>query len=162
MKWWERPEVVNAQTCACTQTEQRRRTRTNGTIALVRQCLRCGRQVGPALPQAGVQLATLPAWDEGLPERWYQQFQQTIETAKASTDKDWWTRYEAHLQSPKWASIRARVIARAGGLCEGCREREGYQVHHLTYTHLGDELLYELVLLCDGCHERAHEHTEDA
>lgn len=24
------------------------------------------------------------------------------------------------------------------------------------------KLLYELVLLCDGCHERAHEHTEDA
>ena len=64
--------------------------------------------------------------------------------------------YREYLLSPEWKALRRKVIDRCGGLCEGCREERVTQVHHLTYAHVRDELLFELVGLCDACHERAH------
>ena len=37
--------------------------------------------------------------------------------------------------------------------------RPATQVHHLTYAHLGDELLFELISVCDDCRKRIH-HSE--
>lgn len=53
------------------------------------------------------------------------------------------------------------AVARARGVCEGCRSARATQVHHLTYQHAGHvvpggELLWELVAVCDDCHDRAH------
>ena len=39
-------------------------------------------------------------------------------------------------------------------MCEGCGVRRAAQVHHLTYEHVGDELLFELVAVCGQCHDR--------
>lgn len=68
----------------------------------------------------------------------------------------WRLIYEAHLNSDKWRDIRGRVMERAQGICEGCRRGRAAQVHHLTYLHLGDEFLWELVAVCLDCHKRAH------
>jgi len=68
--------------------------------------------------------------------------------------------YDAYLLSGKWAEKRRKVLKRAGGLCEGCREREAEQIHHLTYRHIYDEFLFELVALCRPCHDRIHEDGE--
>jgi 5-methylcytosine-specific restriction endonuclease McrA len=65
--------------------------------------------------------------------------------------------YNKYLQSDDWKAKRGKVLERCDGLCEGCREAPATQVHHLTYNHVGDELLYELVGICDACHERVHE-----
>jgi replicative DNA helicase len=65
-------------------------------------------------------------------------------------------RYHEYLLSPEWMALRRKVLDRCGGLCEGCREERVTQVHHLTYAHVRNELLFELVGLCDACHERAH------
>lgn len=58
------------------------------------------------------------------------------------------------------AAKRARVLLRAGRKCEGCGE-EATQVHHLTYEHVFEEFLFELIAVCRGCHERLHDHGED-
>lgn len=68
----------------------------------------------------------------------------------------WRQKYEAHLESDKWHMIRRRVFARSRGDCEGCGLRKATQVHHLTYTRLGDEMLFDLVAICDECHEKIH------
>ncbi|MGI8399864.1 hypothetical protein ACRYWZ_26180 [Agrobacterium deltaense] len=49
------------------------------------------------------------------------------------------------------------MFKRSGGMCEGCGLAEAKQVHHLTYKHVGCEFLFELVAICDGCHERLHQ-----
>lgn len=65
-------------------------------------------------------------------------------------------RYSAYLLTPGLRARRAKVLHRAGGKCEGCLERPATQVHHLTYEHVGDELLFELVAICDVCHSKIH------
>jgi hypothetical protein len=76
---------------------------------------------------------------------------------RPAINADWWAWYNDYLQSDDWKLKRRKVYDRCRGLCEGCRDRPVTQVHHLTYAHVGDELLYELVGLCDDCHEKAHE-----
>ena len=71
-------------------------------------------------------------------------------------DREWWAWYSAYLETPEWAARRQLVFLRARGVCEGCRSASPTHVHHLTYEHAGDELLYELVALCQPCHQRAH------
>lgn len=68
----------------------------------------------------------------------------------------WRTWYAAYLRSAAWSAIRAKVIRRAKGLCEGCGEARASDVHHLTYAHVGAEFLFELVALCRACHVRWH------
>jgi hypothetical protein len=33
-------------------------------------------------------------------------------------------------------------------------------VHHLNYQRLGDEMLFDLVALCEGCHQKLHPHRD--
>lgn len=78
------------------------------------------------------------------------------EAAKAQADAEWRRRYDAHMVSPKWRTIRAKVIARAGAICEGCASAPAVQAHHMTYVHMGDEFLWELKAVCKRCHDRFH------
>jgi len=72
---------------------------------------------------------------------------------------EWRDRYEKYLQSPEWKAKRRLVFKRCGGVCEGCGEIRATEVHHLTYEHLGNELLWELAAACRDCHERVHENS---
>ncbi len=65
-------------------------------------------------------------------------------------------RHRSYLASLTWKQKRDKVWRRAGGVCEGCMEAAATQVHHLSYRHWGNELLFELVALCAACHERCH------
>jgi DnaB-like helicase N terminal domain len=82
--------------------------------------------------------------------------------ARLTEGGDWWSWYSEYLNSDAWKAKRRKVLDRCGGLCEGCREDRVTEIHHLTYAHVGDELLFELVGLCDACHERAHRSNSPA
>jgi 5-methylcytosine-specific restriction endonuclease McrA len=64
--------------------------------------------------------------------------------------------YSAYLKSPIWKAKREKILLRAKGVCEGCGENAASQVHHLSYRHIYNEFLWELVAICDGCHDRVH------
>ena len=64
--------------------------------------------------------------------------------------------YERHLKTEKWKKIREKVFKRANNICEGCMDREPVVAHHLTYSNVGDELLFQLVALCQECHDKCH------
>lgn len=64
--------------------------------------------------------------------------------------------YAEYLRSTEWAARRERVMQRAGGICEGCRMQPATEVHHLTYEHMTQEFLFELVAICSDCHARWH------
>ena len=64
--------------------------------------------------------------------------------------------YEEHLQSEYWHRIRKKVLLRDDFLCQGCLENQATQVHHTTYSHLGNELAFQLISLCASCHSKVH------
>ena len=126
-----------------------------GGIQYVQQCLRCGGSVGSAVPHSKVQ--TLPTdWDETLNERWTASVRATIaESRRAETD-DRRARYAAYLDTTQWKQKRAAVLQRERSICQGCGSNRACDVHHLTYAHVGKELLFELVALCRACHDVVH------
>jgi hypothetical protein len=139
-----------------------RRTVAGGGVQIVRQCVRCGAPVGGAVKKAS-EHASLPAFDEAIAL----EFEAQKETArreilarhlalqlarKAEHQKE----YAAHTETPEWAAKRAKVLERAQDLCEGCRENPAVEVHHLTYKHIYNEFLFELVAVCRPCHEPLH------
>lgn len=65
----------------------------------------------------------------------------------------WWSRYTAYLSTPQWSAKREAALERDHYLCQACRRREATQVHHTTYKHVGNEPLFELVSLCEVCHD---------
>lgn len=64
--------------------------------------------------------------------------------------------YDDYLRSPAWKRRVAKIMHRAGGVCEGCLTNPAEHVHHLTYAHRGNEFAFELVALCVACHSRIH------
>ena len=61
--------------------------------------------------------------------------------------------YLSYLQSPEWQQLRTRAMAHYGGSCVICNSRDNLQVHHRTYERLGQELITDVTVLCDRCHE---------
>jgi hypothetical protein len=132
---------------------------TTGNLRQLRhQCLDCGRVMGGSLKHA-LAPANTPLFDEALQqdgerlenEHWQKHWHQ-----RARDDAEWRSRYEEHLGSEKWRELRRRVLKRAGGICEGCGIDQATECHHLTYTHTGDEFLFELTAVCSQCHRRIH------
>ena len=65
-------------------------------------------------------------------------------------------KYENYIHSSKWRRRRARALMLGNYKCAKCGARNKLQVHHLSYQHLGDELDYELMVLCHSCHQKVH------
>lgn len=147
-------------TCTEPAHEIRKKTMRNGLPMYGVQCVTCGRQVGAWLAK-GDWPADAPEWDDGATRRhWNAQLaadQAARNEAKAAESAAWFSDHDAYLCTPQWESLRDRVRLRAGGLCEGCRQRNGLQAHHLTYVRWKRELLIDLAWLCKDCHDRAHE-----
>ena len=142
--------------------------------AEVDQCKACGAQRGGAFKRSA-QFEGLPKFKEGSNDRWQAGLNaerrlvesEYLAKARAEASSNIGTPmqealdYAAYLRTDDWQRKRARVLHRANGICEGCLERPATEVHHTTYDHRGNELLFELVALCRDCHLKAHpEHRE--
>lgn len=76
---------------------------------------------------------------------------------KEKADKEWWDRYDDYIEnSPKWQNIRQKVLERDNGKCQGCLINKATQVHHLTYKNVCNEFMFELISICEICHNRYH------
>lgn len=141
--------------CDGTDFELRRRTLGNGSIQFVHQCTCCGRAVSNPVPRASIRnVASLPAWDDSLAGR----FEHRRAARRDADRAEWFREHNAYLKSQAWRARRTAVLARAKGICEGCAGAVATQVHHLTYEHWKNEFLWELVAICEDCHERIHPH----
>lgn len=144
--------------CGSDRTELRKKTASNGAEMFAYQCLACGRSTSSWIKRASISNpAAVPSWDAELQSKYDDYNRSLWMDERTQVQRQRRQFYVQHLQSPKWRSIRSRVMQRAGGQCEGCGQSAAREVHHLTYDHLGDELLFELVALCGLCHERAHD-----
>lgn len=159
-------EIPNHLKCPCSRTEIRRRTLRSGVVIFALQCLSCGRQIRAvkkdspevqALTDARPFDETLQAaWDERV--RAFYQNRRLVEQVQREQERaDWWERYTAYLKTTEWRVKRQAVMTRANNWCEGCAMRPAVQVHHLSYAHMGNEFLFELVAVCLECHTRIHQ-----
>ena len=65
-------------------------------------------------------------------------------------------RYEEYLQSSHWKTLRKIMLESAGWKCKLCEAKGNLHVHHLNYENLGEELISDLVVLCNPCHRKIH------
>lgn len=149
--------------CPHKKQEIRRRTRSNGTMAFVMQCLGCGhemRTVAKTDPLRTALIAPPPEWDSTISERYYKdrtdRWKQEAENRKLERQRD----YERYLNSVEWRERSTRRLMVDQHQCQarlsGCL-RTATQVHHLSYTHLGNEPLFDLISVCRTCHEQITE-----
>lgn len=65
--------------------------------------------------------------------------------------------YLAKLRDPRWQKKRLEILERDGWTCQKCYDSEStLHVHHRWYTKGADPWEcpdYQLVTLCEGCHE---------
>jgi hypothetical protein len=151
--------LIEQARCLHPQVGVRHRVNSGGRQYYTRQCLDCGEPVGTAVANS-VALAdgrVPPQFDEKLLARSRENVSRFYAGQRAERKQAFWNWYDAYLQSDTWRAKRAQALKRDNGLCQGCLKRPATQVHHLTYAHVGDELLFELASICDECHERAHE-----
>jgi 5-methylcytosine-specific restriction endonuclease McrA len=114
------------------------------------------------------EFAKAPAWNESHEEQ-YEAMREAERSAiiqthvrKQKRGADGFKReYDLYLSSAEWKAKRAKVLDRAKGICEGCLEQKATQVHHLTYKHFKCEFMFELIAICDECHARLHDDSDE-
>jgi 5-methylcytosine-specific restriction endonuclease McrA len=155
----------NEKPCACQEAVIVKKQCSDGRWQAKRQCVRC---LGTRSVSGKYDIASLPCAKENTvrlkQEHEYRLRVNRHNASIAIMDKfrghvktAWHDAHEEFMRSPRWASIRKRVLERDRCLCQGCLMAEATVVHHLNYNReFGDELMYDLVSLCRRCHDRAH------
>jgi len=148
--------------CQHEVAELRRFTMSNGTVHFTLQCQNPAclrRPTGQFISRAKLRETLTDAFIDAIPDfdhdgrECANQAVRVLADAEREVRQDsWWARYDRYMNSPEWQVKRRRVIARDHGQCQIC-DVIGNHVHHLTYVHLENEYLFELVLLCRGCHK---------
>ena len=70
--------------------------------------------------------------------------------------------YDDYLRSPEWKAKRQIIIKREANICQGCLSAPIEEVHHSTYSNIGDELMFQLIGLCSNCHRKVHHINSDS
>ena len=61
-----------------------------------------------------------------------------------------------YLASTKWKQLKSLRALLANSKCEYCDATNNLELHHITYAHLGNENIKDVVLLCSVCHNTLH------
>lgn len=67
--------------------------------------------------------------------------------------------YQEYLNSPEWQEVRLVALKRSGNKCQICGSKHNLDVHHNSYTNLGNEHkhLEDLIVLCAEHHLLYHD-----
>lgn len=163
--------------CSHSQSEVRSRITKHGAQTYYRQCVRCGQSMGQVSTHtlSDCERELCSVFDEDQSARW-----QKAKTAQADDMKliaeeqyialveaynkwaeeettQWRRRYSEYIHSSEWQRKRTLVLERDNYLCQACLLNKAYDIHHLTYQHLTQEFMWELVSVCRSCHEEIHQ-----
>lgn len=61
---------------------------------------------------------------------------------------------DPYYSSEEWNVRRKMVFRRDGDICQCCLSATSTQIHHLSYEHFRNEPLFDLVSVCQPCHEK--------
>jgi 5-methylcytosine-specific restriction endonuclease McrA len=150
--------------CKHQQVELRKKTTANAGVMIRQQCVFCGCSVGHSRKKSeftAEEFANIPPWDDHLKNRHFEKRSAAYATLRDNADAEvrakWLASYNAYLQTPEWKRKSVLVLKRDKHRCQGCLNAPATQAHHLTYEHVGEEFLFELVAVCDACHKRLHD-----
>lgn len=65
--------------------------------------------------------------------------------------------YKEYLQTDHWKKKRLQALKRYNFRCQTCNSNNKLHVHHRTYERRGEELITDLICLCDKCHSKFHD-----
>lgn len=142
-----------------------RRVLSNLSVQYGNQCQTCGTwnavKKKSLMPQ---EMLNAPDFDDSISIAYFEKRQEeyrkdfsasVIDRMVELREKNakWWADYNEYLRSDKWRDKRARVLERDARICQACLKRSATQVHHKTYDHVFDEPLFDLISICDVCHD---------
>lgn len=147
--------------CDCSSKEPRTKTNSDGRIVFGFQCTNCGKFEPRKKDSFGLNPPTNTV-DLEIVNNFRHRQQEFANAQRDQKKSDWFAWYSDYLKTPQWQSKRLAVLKRDRYLCQGCMSRRASQVHHLSYEHCGNELLWELTSVCDDCHKKIHPHMQEA
>ncbi len=154
---WQQAEAEFG--CQHTQRALRRKTLSNGAIQYRRQCLNCGNgglAVKHEIAEAEQRRDDIPPYDEAAEDEWYARQRLRADELRGERSEAWFAEHDAYLHTSIWMRRRDYVIARDNNRCQaflpGCT-RIAEQVHHLSYDHWKNEPLFDLISVCNFCHD---------
>ena len=66
-------------------------------------------------------------------------------------------KYKRYLRSKKWRKKKKECIEFYGEFCFMCgKYSKRLQIHHLSYSNIGNESMSDLMALCSRCHKLIH------
>lgn len=147
----------------------------SGTIQVKKQCNSCGEVVGSAiggyskeakewLPEVDKHRKenyTTIKWD--LIQAFHNKRRQLQQLQQDERQTQWWIRYKIYLASNTWKEKRTKALFRDKYLCQACLNNPATEVHHKSYEFVdfkGSEPLFDLVSMCNKCHEALHKIKE--
>lgn len=83
------------------------------------------------------------------------------QTGPIEEDEPTTINYKEYIQSAAWKLKADAAKKRAGYRCQVCYGTDRLQAHHRTYIRLGNELLTDITVLCDKCHETISPKKDD-
>lgn len=154
--------------CRHQQVQLRKKIMANAGVMIRQQCVFCGCSVGHSRKKSEFttkELASIPPWDDNLKNYHFEKRSTAYAQLRANADAEirakWLAHYDAYRQTPEWKRKSALVLKRDKHRCQGCLSAPATQAHHLTYEHVGEEFLFELVAVCDACHKRFHDNDDN-
>jgi transcription elongation factor Elf1 len=137
-------------------------THSNDTKHYCLECQTCGkRNAVKRVVLTPTQIVNAKPASDTLSQEYWKQRQGEWQRERDEKNTEWWRRYNGYLQTPKWRDKRDRVLRRDNYVCKACEHRRATQAHHLTYKHAFDEPLFDLIAICDLCHESLHTMEHD-
>lgn len=145
-------------------------TNAGGQLCYATQCQNCGHK-SPNISHAEARArqqrgepcvpfneALANAESDRLTRAW-EQARADREAQEELARQKWFKEYTEYLKTPAWKKKRAIILDRDNYTCQGCLSRPATDVHHRTYEHVTREFAFELISLCESCHERLHGHS---
>lgn len=130
--------------CEHLTQELRYRITDAGRRRYVYQCIDCGEPV-KRVPHSEA-IGTEAPFNERL-----------LKMRQDKQQDEWFIKYNEYLSSPQWRARRRLVLARDNYTCQACLLAPADEVHHLTYAHVFNEPLFDLISICRRCHETVTE-----
>jgi len=139
-----------------------------GSFQLRKQCENCHRILGRSYPQKEHNMheivdsdviahqtfkeMRLDNWRAFVANNKRQICEELTEHIEFIDKKIAYMEYKQYLNSKKWKAKRKLVLKRDNYTCQSCLSAKARDVHHISYEHLRNEPLFELVSVCRTCH----------
>lgn len=154
--------VIKTNSCCNLPNLQYRKSITqNGNFQLYKQCLNCGyvpRRLYKFKNDNNINIDEIQLLDKLRSDAAIsnqidsmKNMSLTISNIKKTL---FFSKLNQYYNTDKWKLKREKVLKRDNFLCQACLNKKAIQVHHLTYKHVFDEPLFELVSICIACHTK--------